>query len=457
MSQIKVYLCPLCQTVVKSENDTPIGLVCDDCGFEFSGAGEANKSEGLSEVKIVKAVAGVGAVTNDTIVRDVMKQRSGSGQRASEREPSSVHEMVLGEGVEYEHTEIPPGEDEVVLKDGTRMVRRKKRKKEKDKHRKLYFFLTLWLGIAAAIVVIVQLNKDVDDGPSGGNGDGQIDEKAQQLIFLRKHMPEISQNFSRFIRATEDDDRIQEIDFSSLLASKFSRFHQAQSIPVPRGRLSSLARNVLVLKRDPFVPAVEVIWRDEEGQFFESVHVWDGTSWKLDWEHFARYSNVPWTLFRSKLGGKKEGEFRLLMRKRQVMRESSYFSLLFYEEPSLGVEEDQRKALQASESEEVIVKLRTDLGKQLTELFKQKENENRPYDSILGERDPNMMIRVSAILAWEEDEDGDEILVLKDLPGISWYGTRFRRAYREEQKLEEKESDDPVVPQSAVRNEPLKE
>ena len=68
-----------------------------------------------------------------------------------------------------------------------------------------------------------------------------------------------------------------------------------------------------------------------------------------------------------------------------------------------------------------------------------------------------MMIRVSAILAWEEDEDGDEILVLKDLPGVSWYGTRFRRAYREEQKLEEKESDDPVVPQSAVRNEPLKE
>lgn len=452
MSQEKVYLCPSCQAIVKSEKDTPEGLVCHECGFEFGGSGGVEEDSTPKKVNVAKAVIGSASLVKDTIVRDVIKQRRGGGRR-SEAQPSSVHEMALGEGTELEHAEIPPGEDEVVLKDGTRMVRRKRRKKEKDKHRKLYFFITLWLGIAAAIIVVVQLNKESEGGKAGG-GDSVEEEKGQKEIFLRRHMPAISQNFARFIMATEDDARIQEIDFSSRLASNFSIFHQSKSIPIPTGRFTPVQRNLMVIQKDPFAPAVEVLWRDEGGKLFESVHVWNGKDWKLDWEHFSRYCSAPWTLFRSKLG-QKEGEFRLLMRKRQVLRESSYYSLLFYEEPSLE-SEDRRKSLEASESEEVIVKIRTELGDRLTKLFQEKEEDLHHYETILGSEDPDLMIRVCAVLAWEKDEDGDDVLELKDFTGISWYGTRICRAYRQEQKLKESESEDPVVPESAIKKQPTK-
>ena len=441
---------------MKSDNGTPAGLVCDECGFELGGGGKAKKDEPASNAEIVKAGASASLVSKEAIVRDVMKQRGGAGKGAAEVQASSVHEMALGEGSEMEHTELPPGEDEVVLKDGTRMVRRKKRKKEKDKHRKLYFFLTLWLGIAGAILVIVQLNKESDSDSADGASDAEIDTERRDFMFLQKRMPTIAQNFQRFIKAKEDDDRIQEIDFSAGLASKFSRFHQSQSFPVPVGKLSVIAQNVIELQKSPFAPAVEVVWRDEEGNILESVHVWDGKGWKLDWEHFSRYSTTPWTLFRARSGPKKEAEFRLLMRKRETLRESPYFSLLFYEKPALGVE-DERKALHASESEEVIVKVRSDLGRKLGELFKAKEDGKKAYDSVLGTKDPETMIRVSAILAWEPDEDGEEVLVLKDLPGVSWYGSRVRRAYRQQQKLLEEENDDPVLPKDALKKEPLKE
>lgn len=455
MSQATVYLCPSCQSVVKSENEKLAGLVCGDCGFEFGGKGMAQDNEPSKKVDIVK-VTGVAPTTmKHSIVRDVMKQRGGSRQGPEVIQPPSVHEMALREGAELEHKEIPPGEDEVILKDGTRMVRRKKRKKDKDKHQKLYFFLTLWIGIAAAILIIVQMNNGDKDGSVEDRIGVEENRKKEHQIFLGKHMAAISQNFSRFIRAQEDSDRIQEIDYSSRLASKFSRFHQSQSIPVPVGSVRGIQRNVIVLKEAPFTPAVEVVWQDEGGNIFESVHLWDGKDWKLDWEHFSRYATTPWTLFRSKLG-QKEGEFRLLMRQREVMKESAYISILFYEEPPVGTE-DSRKALQASESEEVIVKLRTDLGRQLTELFKAKEDGNTAYDSIFGQNDPDTMIRVSAALAWEEDEDGDEVLVLKDLLGVSWYGTRVRRAYREMLKLQEVQSDNPVLPSSALKKEPLKD
>lgn len=454
MSQVKVYLCPSCQSVVKSENGSVAGLVCEECDFKFSGKGEAKGGEKLPDLQIARPPAQKVA-SSGSIARDVMKKRQDSPARVPVIQSSSVHEMVLKEGTVLEHHELPPGEDEVILKDGRRIVRRKKRKKDKEKHRKLYFFLTLWLGIAAAILAVVQMNKDPEGDQKSAVEDQKLLDERRDELFIREHFPAISMNFSKFMRSTEDADRIQEIDYSSRMASKFARFHQAQSLPEIKGRLGAFRRNVIELQKEPFAPAVEVVWKDEAGSFFESVHVWDGMTWKLDWEHFAKFSTTPWTLFRSKLGPK-EGEFRLLMRKRETLRESTYFSLLFYEEPAFGVE-DQRKALQASESEEVIVKVRSDLGRQLTELFKNKEDGLKPYESIFGELDPNTMLRVSAVLAWEEDEDGDEILVLKQLPGVSWYGSRVRMAYRAEKKSQEENSNDSVFPSGAKKKGPIKE
>lgn len=455
MSPKKVYLCPSCQAVFKSDQETPVGLTCGECGFEFGGQGRAEKTD------ISKAlVAGVSkaksstssSIAGSTVVRDVMKGRGSS----EVREASSVDEMVFAEGAPIEHEELPPGEDQVVLKDGTRIRRRRKRKKEKEKHRKLYFFLTLWLGIAAAILVIVQLNKETNIDPDFTNGNNEEEAKQRRdQIFFREHTRALKGNFLRFILSAKEESRLQEIDMSPRLAASFSKFHQSNSIPQPESGLGLTKRKIIELQKEPFSPAVELEWNDEKGNVFESVHLWDGKKWKLDWEHYVRYSTAPWTLFRANIGKEvgefREGEFRLLVRKRKTLKEADYLSILFYEEPQVGVENYER-ALRASVSPEINLRMRSDLGKEMLKVFQDFEDEKRPYDSILGDDDPASMARVSVILAWEEDDYGNEVMELKGITGVSWYGTRIRKAYRIQQKALEEFSDDPVVPQLGDEN-----
>ncbi|MDB4813657.1 hypothetical protein OAH20_01220, partial [bacterium] len=50
----------------------------------------------------------------------------------------------------------------------------------------------------------------------------------------------------------------------------------------------------------------------------------------------------------------------------------------------------------------------------------------RPLGSILGSNDPDGMIRVGVSLAWERDSEGEKKMVIKDLTGISWYGSRIQ-------------------------------
>lgn len=464
MSKKKVYLCPSCQAVVKSDQESSVGLSCEECGFEFGSQGRAVKSDSnKADLVNVSRVLGSAKspIEGSTVVRDVMKGRGTSKKQGDIREATSVHEMVIGEGAPIEHEEIPPGEDEVILRDGTRIRRRRKRKKGKEKHRKLYFFLTLWLGISAAILIVVQINKGDKVDPDFANGINEDQaKKRRDQIFFREHASALQANYKRFIFSSKDEARLQEIDISSRLASSFSKFHQSQSIPKPEGRLGLTKRKIIELQKEPFTPAIELGWKDENGNEFESVHLWDGKEWKLDWEHYVRYSTAPWTLFRANIGKDvgqfRKGEFRLLVRKRRTLRDADYLSLLFYEEPPVGVE-NYEKTLRASESPEINLRMRSDLAQEMLKIFQDLEDGKRPYDSILGDGDPAGMARVSVSLAWEENEYGDEIMVLKGISGVSWFGNRVRKAYRMQQKALEEVDDDPVVPQGGDESLPLKE
>ncbi|MGJ8696554.1 MAG: hypothetical protein ACSHYF_09565 [Verrucomicrobiaceae bacterium] len=235
----------------------------------------------------------------------------------------------------------------------------------------------------------------------------------------------------------------QFIDRSASMAAKFSIFHTSHPMPEPVGDLRMLNQNILELRKEPLVLAIETQWADSEGKRLEAVHVWDRKGWKLDWEHFARYSTTPWALFRSGLG-RKEGEFRLYVRKRRTLSEATHFSLLFYAPAKFG---DDVKTVLESESPEVQVKINSDLGREIRAVLADHEEGRRPLDSILGDDDPSILTRIAVKLAWETNAEGDEELILKDVVGISWYGERIREIVEARVK-EETENKGPEIPEA---------
>ena len=256
--------------------------------------------------------------------------------------------------------------------------------------------------------------------------------------FYRKHLTPITINISGYHKVAGLTKKQQFIDRSSGLAAQFTRFNQTHTVPTYLIPLRRQGQNILELQKEPLVLAVETFWVDTNGEDLEVVHVWDGKEWKLDWECYAPYSNVPWTLFRSGVG-KQEGEFRLLVRQRKSLTNSDKMTLLFYFPQQAGKE--NLEEIRKTESPEVEVDRSSEIGKKLIALFENRKKGERPLGSLLGQNDPKEMIRVTVELAWErrgEGEDEEAKMVLKKLNGVSWFGSRIQEVIAAQENVEEK-------------------
>jgi hypothetical protein len=428
MSQTKVYLCPSCQSVIRSDRDVSEGLKCDSCGFSLGGGTTKPKRPRPKSAADPVNKRNVGG---GSILRDVMKQRGGGKPSA----PFSSIEKV-GNTKSKESESSAPGEgrrdEESILPDGSRQVKRRKKRRKQEKHRKLYIFITAWIGVIVALLFIFQINVDDEKKKeTGSGGPGGLEPWKRE--FYRSHLESISKNYNSFIQAPSLPAKQQSIDRSSEMAAKFSRFSQTHSSPSFKGKMRLRGQHILELQEDPLVLAVETLWQDYEGKRSEAVHVWDGRGWRLDWECYAPYSSVPWTLFRSGVG-KQEGDFRLLVRRRQAGDASKKLTLLFYAPAYAG--EKSSEAIRATESPEIVVNRGSEIGDRMFEILSDLEEGKRPMESILGIDDLSGMARVFVNLAWEEDETGESQMVLKKINGVSWYGKRIQKVFSNQDSIE---------------------
>ena len=133
--------------------------------------------------------------------------------------------------------------------------------------------------------------------------------------------------------------------------------------------------------------------------------------------------------------GLKEGIFRALVRKRASSDESKRIYLSFYRPPEFG-EED--KSFLKTESQEVEVILKSQMGKQFMGMWADFEEGVRPFGSILPLIDPEGFMRITARLAWEEVEGSAELqLVLKEIIEPSWYGESIQEAFQKAREEDE--------------------
>ncbi len=84
--------------------------------------------------------------------------------------------------------------------------------------------------------------------------------------------------------------------------------------------IMTIAPADLVLKASTVVDLPEgkcvlIQWETVQGHQLDSAFRLEGVSWKLDWDHFVRYSDMDWALFTAG-SGPDEAEFRLLARER---------------------------------------------------------------------------------------------------------------------------------------------
>ena len=431
MSQPGVFICPSCHTVVRSEKTPGESLVCGECQHEFGEvlgskqvAGEPAKLAPLPRSVGSKGGKSAGIVRNLTAKRGPVVKVAGAV--ASVPIAARSFEDVASEG--------ESGDDEILLLDGSRRVKRRKKRPAKEKNKALILFLVGWLCVI--VIVFALFNAKKESSTDSPEEETEVDITAirdRQLI--ESHGGEIAALFNSYILTTNLDERIQYIDRSSEMALKHARFYRSHSNFQPKPPMSIIGSKVIEVSQEPLVLAIEFVWQDSNKRRFSTVYRHDGQAWKLDWEAFAPYSTDAWTRFQAQLGGS-DGTFRLLVRKRASSNESKRIYLSFYRPP--GFAEDDKSFLK-TESQEVAVLVQSKLGSQFLGLWSDFEEGTRPFGSILPLIDPDGFMRITARLAWEEIDGGDEMqLVLKEIVEPGWYGESIQEAYQK--SLEEQEA-----------------
>jgi hypothetical protein len=142
---------------------------------------------------------------------------------------------------------------------------------------------------------------------------------------------------------------------------------------------------------------IQTMWSTVEGRNFDAMFVSEDGEWRLDWEHFARYSTHPWPLFLAGTGPS-QGEFRLYARERSLLEESKENGLsLFLYAPRSGYPD---KA--GYQSPEFLIPHDSPQGKMLATGFAAMRMNQRPFGSTLPIAYPDDMIRVRVTVVRRE-------------------------------------------------------
>lgn len=162
---------------------------------------------------------------------------------------------------------------------------------------------------------------------------------------------------------------------------------------------------------------VETLWTTEDGRQYDAVFVNEEGEWRIDWEHFARYSTHPWPLFLAGTGPS-QGEFRLYARERlaQERRREETMSIYLYAQ-RLGYPD---KA--GYQSPEFLVERESPQGRMLAAGFSAMRRNKRPFGSTLPIAYPDDMIRVRLTVV-RDGGDLEPQFRIAAVAACHWYST----------------------------------
>jgi hypothetical protein len=210
---------------------------------------------------------------------------------------------------------------------------------------------------------------------------------AEDLALLEKAAPTCIQVFSNYLAAGTPEHSNPFVHKSVETLSRMVRFYNENPLTTVEPSSLTLAGRSILHRNG--AKDIELQWNSSEGLKIDTVFRKENDEWKLDWEHFARFSDYPWPLFLAG-SGPSEGEFRLLARERLAdeRKDLEDISLVFYT-PRFGHPDEA-----SVQSPEFLVSRNSPDGRMLDAAFKQARAGGRMFDSKLPSLDPNGMIRV---------------------------------------------------------------
>ena len=267
---------------------------------------------------------------------------------------------------------------------------REKRSTRKRKNR--HIMAKLMLGWTLVLALIVFGARELwHEEPQEGSKVTSTKEapvlNAEDRDLLQTAGPLCGQVFEGFLSAGTPETRNQFVLSPVTTASRMARFYSMN--PLVNIRPETLSLSATGLVRLPGGDAFEARWEAKDGRIFDAVFRKESGEWRLDWDHFARYSDYPWALFLAG-SGPEEGEFRLLARERLTVerRNEPDISIVLYA-PRFGTPTEA-----GFQSPEFLVSRDTVNGQLLDAAFELARAGRKVFGADMADINPEGMIRV---------------------------------------------------------------
>lgn len=275
--------------------------------------------------------------------------------------------------------------------------------------------LVAWVGLIGLIILAGRSRNQevVANVTRTSNQETTHRPSESEVDFIQKVMPLANANLSGFIAATAPEQRNQFVRDPIATAKKMALFYSLN--PVPRIDPATLKNSGSAVLDLPKGKALETTWTSTDGYEVDAVFMEDSSEWKLDWDHFVRFSDYPWPLFLAG-SGPVVGEFRLLARERlaEERKAAEDISLVFYA-PRFG-----NPGETGPQSPEFLVSRNSEDGKLLDAAFALEKAGKRPFGIKLENEDPADFIRVRIRVRRSESEDGRKF-ELEKVIACHWY------------------------------------
>lgn len=272
--------------------------------------------------------------------------------------------------------------------------------------------IVLWVSLLVVGGGVVFYNREIEK-PIVEEPSEFVKQESKYQETLAQSSGEAFKVFNKFMLAGDASEKSEYVIGGVRKILNIEQKKDSVDILVPRPPLRLLANSY---SDDGELPRVEFILEDKGGRRFEVVMWKDGSKWLLDWEQYVRYAQDDWSRFLAseRIGNPKE--FRLYVRRRHMVsgREREKLQLIFYRPKMVPGERTQ-------ESPSVEVAKKSPFFAQLEAAFNENlSKKNEVQTDVVGRLDTAGLLRVKVILDWQQESEGEPIVVLKALTAMHW-------------------------------------
>ncbi len=283
------------------------------------------------------------------------------------------------------------------------------RKKSHD-HYVIISLVLGWSLVLMLIIFVVRWLSPVDsEDPVSNEVAAPLVSKEDVLLFQEAGQM-CQQTLFQFLSASTPEARSQFVLSPLTTAALMMQYDSLN--PIPSIDPSTLQLTHSALLNLPDGKAYEGHWATADGKIIDAVFRKEKDEWRLDWQHFSRFSDYPWALFLAG-SGPDEGEFRLFARERlaEERKLKKAISVVLYA-PRFGTPRET-----GYQSPGFFIDRDQPDGQLLDSAFKLLRSGGMAFDSKMPNINPEDMIRVRVKVRRSVGDDGNEFEITSVIAG----------------------------------------